>query len=297
MKKLIGTLALAAGLTQIACGSGETIVIGSKNFSEQVLLGEILAQQIERRSDLRVDRRLNLGGTFICDRALRTGEIDGYIEYTGTALKTILKESAASDARMVYQRVREAYAEDGLEWLEPLGFNNTFVILIRREDAQRLGIRTLSEASRHTGGWIAGFGYEFMEREDGFQGLAQTYDLKFAAAPRVMELGLTYRALAEKKVDLIAGDSTNGLIEALDLFALEDDRRYFPPYDAAPVFRRETLEQYPALRAVVNELAGTINESEMRRMNYEVDGKQRSPREVAAEFLRSVNETAASREE
>lgn len=287
MRGVVYALALVAGIGQLACRS-DAVVIGTKNFSEQVLLGEILAQHIENRTDLKVDRRFNLGASFICDRALRAGQIDGYVEYSGTAFTTILKQNAISDARSVYQRVKADYAQDGLEWLEPLGFNNTFAIMVRQEDARRLGIRTLSEAARHTVAWSAAFGYEFIEREDGFKGLAQTYGLEFAGPPRVMELGLTYRALAEKRVDLIAGDSTNGLIAALDLFVLEDDKHYFPPYDAAPVFRRETLEKHPGLREIINELAGTIDESEMRRMNYEVDGRQRSPRQVAAEFLEEV---------
>ncbi len=267
------------------CGSAETIVIGSKNFTEQVILGELLARQIENQTELQVVRKLNLGGTFICDQALRAGELDGYVEYTGTAYTAILKNDPIDDPEEVYRRVKESYGKEGMEWLQPLGFNNTFAMLIRGEAAERLGVRTISDIAPYTPHWLAAFGYEFIERADGFEGLSQTYDLKFAEPPRVMELGLTYRALADRAVDLIAGDSTNGLIAALDLFVLEDDQQYFPPYDGVPVFRGETLQRYPQLREVLNQLGGSIDEDQMRRMNYQVDGEGKSVREVVAEFL------------
>jgi len=277
MSLLLGLLASMSG-----CGSAETIVIGSKNFTEQVILGELLAQQIENQTELKVVRKLNLGGTFICDQALRAGELDGYVEYTGTAYPI-------RDPQEVYQRVKESYGKEGMEWLQPLGFNNTFAILIRGEAAKRFGVRTISDIAPYTPSWLAAFGYEFIERADGFKGLSETYDLKFAEPPRVMELGLTYRALAEQRVDLIAGDSTNGLIAALDLFVLEDDQQYFPPYDGVPVFRSETLQRYPQLREIINRLAGTIDEDQMRRMNYQVDGEGKLVKEVVGEFLRTDN--------
>lgn len=284
MTLLLGLLASMSG-----CGSEETIVIGSKNFTEQVILGELLAQQIENQTELKVVRKLNLGGTFICDQALRAGELDGYVEYTGTAYTAILKNDPIRDPQEVYQRVKESYGKEGMEWLQPLGFNNTFAILIRGEAAKRFGVRTISDIAPFTPNWLAAFGYEFIERADGFAGLSETYDLKFAEPPRVMELGLTYRALSEQRVDLIAGDSTNGLIAVLDLFVLEDDQQYFPPYDGVPVFRSETLQRYPQLREVINRLAGTIDEDQMRRMNYQVDGEGKLVREVVEEFLRTDN--------
>ena len=280
MTLLLGLLASMSG-----CGSAETIVIGSKNFTEQVILGELLAQQIENQTELKVVRKLNLGGTFICDQALRAGELDGYVEYTGTAYTAILKNDPIRDPREVYQRVKESYGKEGMEWLQPLGFNNTFAILIRGEAAKRFGVRTISDIASYSPDWLAAFGYEFIERADGFEGLSETYDLKFAEPPRVMELGLTYRALAEQRVDLIAGDSTNGLIAALDLFVLEDDQQYFPPYDGVPVFRSETLQRYPQLCEVINRLAGSIDEDQMRRMNYQVDGEGKLVKEVVEEFL------------
>ena len=279
------TLVICLLAQMSGCSSAETIVIGSKNFTEQVILGELLAQQIENQTELQVVRKLNLGGTFICDQALRAGELDGYVEYTGTAYTAILKNDPIRDPEQVYQKVKESYGKEGMEWLQPLGFNNTFAILIRGEAAKRFGVRTISDIAPYTPNWLAAFGYEFIERADGFEGLSETYDLKFAEPPRVMELGLTYRALADQRVDLIAGDSTNGLIAVLDLFVLEDDKQYFPPYDGVPVFRSETLQRYPQLREVLNRLAGTIDEDRMRKMNYQVDGEGKSVREVVEEFL------------
>ena len=290
MKKLsrVLCLLLLPLIPMGSCGSDEAIVIGSKNFTEQVILGELLAQQIEIQTGLPVRRQLNLGGTFICDQALRAGEIDGYVEYTGTAFTAILKNDPVHDPQQVYDRVKEAYREVGIEWMEPLGFNNTFAILIRNEDARRLKIQTITEAAPYTPGWLAAFGYEFIERADGFEGLSRIYHLEFQEPPKVMELGLTYRALAQKNVDFIAGDATNGLIAALDLFMLSDDKNYFPPYDGVPVFRTATLERYPQLREVLSALGGTINDNQMRRMNSQVDAEGRTVREVVAEFLRTM---------
>ena len=289
MRDIHGTTVLCVlylFLLLTGCRSADVIVVGSKNFTEQVILGELLAQHIEKEANLKVDRRLNLGGTFICNQALRAGQIDVYVEYTGTAFTAILKHSPMSDPKAVYQQVKQEYHQFGIEWVSPLGFNNTFAILIREEDAQRFAIETVSEASRHTPAWVAGFGYEFIEREDGFKGLSETYALQFAEPPTVMELGLVYRALAENRIDLTAGDSTNGLIAALDLFVLEDDKRYFPPYDAAPIVRQPALDRHPELRGVLEKLGGTISEEAMRRMNYEVDGERKSVKEVVARFLR-----------
>ena len=265
---------------------GSTIIVGSKNFSEQVVLSELIAQHLENRTGLRVERRFYLGGTYICHQSMLAGRIDLYPEYTGTALTAILKETPKGDARAVYGRVRDEYARQfNLTVAEPLGFNNTFAIVIRGDDARRLNLRTISDAARHTPQWRAGFGYEFTERPDGLQGLADTYGLKFGSPPRIMDLGLLYRALLEKQVDLVAGNSTDGLIAALDLTILEDDKGYFPPYEAVPIVRAETLERHPAIRAALAELAGRISDAEMRRMNYAVDGEHRDVKDVVREFL------------
>jgi glycine betaine/choline ABC-type transport system substrate-binding protein len=280
-------LLFAVGLACSAAGcSNDRIVVGSKNFTEQTVLAELVAQQIERRTDLRVERRFFLGGTFVCHRAITADEIDVYVEYTGTALAAILEESPLQNPAAVFTAVRNAYAERfQLTWLEPLGFNNTFAILVRGEDAQRLGLETISDIANVAPGWRAGFGYEFMEREDGFNGLAQTYGLAFAEPPRTMDLGLTYRALADGQVDLIAGNSTDGLIAALDLVQLKDDRSYFPPYQAAPIVRNAVLSRRPEVGEAIGELAGTLSDDEMRRLNYLVDVEHRDVVAVVREWL------------
>ncbi len=266
------------------------IVVGSKNFSEQVLLGEIIAQQIENKTKLKVQRKLNLGGSFICHKALTAGEMDTYVEYSGTALTAILKMEPQNDSSTVFKIVHDSYVKQfNLEWLKPLGFNNTFAILIRGEDSRKLGLKTISEAARYAPQWIAGFGYEFMERKDGYPGMATLYGLKFKEPPRVMDLTLSYKALANKQIDFAAGDVTNGVIAKLDLFVLEDDRHYFPPYEAAPVVRSEVLAQHPELRDVLNQLGGKISADEMRRMNAQVDVDHRDVKHVAAEFLKKLN--------
>ncbi|MFQ5696572.1 MAG: glycine betaine ABC transporter substrate-binding protein, partial [Terriglobia bacterium] len=235
-----------------------------------------------------VDRRFYLSGTYICHQAILAGRIDLYVEYTGTALTAILKEPSQGSPADVYERVRTSYSERfQLKVAEPLGFENTFALVVRGEDARRLNLATISQAAVYAPEWRAGFGYEFMERPDGFAGLAETYDLRFARSPRIMDLGLLYRALKEKQVDLVAGNSTDGLIAALDLTVLEDDRRYFPPYEAVPLVRQQTLARHPALREALKELAGKISAEEMRRLNYAVDGEHRDVKEVVREFLRA----------
>ena len=276
---------LAAALAGGAANDRETTIrVGSKNFTEQIILGELLAQEIER-SGLRVERRLNLGGTFICDRALRSGDIDIYVEYTGTADAAVFKNPVETDPGRVLERVRQAYAGGGLTMLPPLGFENTFAILVRGETARRLGLRTIEDAAPHAPSWQAGFGYEFLQRADGYPGLADRYGLRFAAPPRAMDLSLTYRALSQSQVDLIAGDATSGLIAAYDLFMLEDNRHYFPPYDAVPIARSAALLRHPEVRAAIERLAGRITVAEMRSMNQAVDSGRQDPAAVAKDFL------------
>jgi glycine betaine/choline ABC-type transport system substrate-binding protein len=278
--------ALIALLFAAACSGGpRPVVIGSKNFTESVILGEIVAQQLER-AGVPVERKLNLGGTFVCHAALIAGQLDGYVEYTGTAYAAVLKLPPAADARLVTATVDTAYRNRWqLAWMPSLGFDNTFAMLVRRADAERLHISSLSDAVPFAKEWRAAFGYEFMERADGFPGLAARYGLAFRSAPSVMDLGLTYRALADGKVDMIAGNSTDGQIKALDLVQLADDRHYFPPYEAAPVVRAEMLQRYPAARRALMALAGTISAETMRNLNYEVDVQHRDARQVALEFV------------
>jgi osmoprotectant transport system permease protein len=263
------------------------IVIGSKNFTEQLVLGELLAQTVERDTGLRVARRLNLGGTLICDRALLTGDIDAYVEYTGTALTAVFHQQIINDPKRVFDTVRNHYSRTGRTILPALGFNNTFAILVRGSDARERRLRTIDDVVPLAPAWRAGFGYEFLERPDGFPGLARAYGLHFADAPRVMDLTLSYRALAAGQVDLIAGDTTAGLITGLDLFQLEDDRHYFPPYDAAIVARAETLLRYPEVRSALEGLSGRISAADMRALNYAADAEHRDIVQLVKEFLDS----------
>jgi len=279
---------LALALTLAACAPRENrIVVGSKNFTEQLILGEIISQQIEAKTHLAVERRFYLAGSYICHQAILGGRIDIYPEYTGTALTAILKQKPEGNREAVYQRVKSEYAKRfNLSVGEPFGFNDTFAIEIRGEDARRLGLKTISQAAPYTPQWRAGFGYEFMERPDGYKGLAATYGLRFAAPPRIMDLGLLARALKDKQIDLAAGNTTDGLIPALDLFVLEDDKHYFPPYEAVPIIREQTLTEHPEVKQTLDELAAEISDTEMRQLNYEVDGQKRDVKDVVREFLR-----------
>ncbi len=280
----VALLALAVLVT--ACGPRDRIVVGAKNFTESDLLAEIVAQQIERRTGLPVERRLHLGGTFVCHEAIVSGRIDVYVEYSGTALTAVLQRAPLQDPDSVSRIVRGEYAARfDLVWGEPLGFDNTFAVAVRRTDAEREGLRTIADLARVAPRWRAGFGYEFLERPDGFAGLARTYGLAFAAPPTAMDLGLTYRALADGRVDVIAGNSTDGLIAALDLTVLEDDRRYFPPYHAAPVVRRTVLARHPAVGLALAELAGRITAAEMRRLNAQADIEHRDLAVIARAWL------------
>ena len=287
MRKVVG--ALAALLLLTACGPprADRIVVGTKNFTEQLVLGEIIAQQIENKTHLPVERRFYLAGSYICHQAILGGRIDIYPEYTGTALTAILKAQPSSNPEQVYNQVKSEYAKRfNLEVGKPFGFNNTFAIEIRGEDARRLGLKTISQAATYTPRWQAGFGYEFMERPDGYKGLAATYGLRFAESPRIMDLGLLARALKDKQLDLAVGNATDGLIPALDLFVLEDDRHYFPPYEAVPIMRQDMLAHHPEVAQALNDLAGKISDDDMRRLNYAVDGQHKDVKVVVGQFLR-----------
>jgi osmoprotectant transport system substrate-binding protein len=280
--------AIAACLLFTACSfhPADTIVIGSKNFAEQVVLAELLAQRIEDTTSLKVERRFYLGGTYICQQSMLAGRIDAYVEYTGTALAAILRQKPGGNPEEVYSRVRREYATRyDLAVMKPLGFNNSFAIIIRGEEAERLHLHTISQAARYTPHWRPAFGYEFMDRADGYAGLVHTYGLRFAATPLAMDLGLLYRALISKQVDLIAGNTTDGQIDASHLAILKDDRHYFPPYEAVPIFREQTLTRYPVLQTSIDGLANTISNQEMRQMNYEVVGQHKDVTQVVRQFL------------
>lgn len=280
MKKVLVVVMLA-----MACAKEQrTIVVGSKNFTESVILGELLAQKLEG-AGCKVDRRLNMGGTFVCDASIRGGSIDTYVEYSGTALTAILKQPTSSDRALVNQRVGDAYAKAKLRWSPALGFNNTFAMIMRKATATQQNLRTISDLAKIAPTIRPGFGYEFTERPDGWSGLQNAYDLHVAQPPRTMDLGLTYKALASGEIDLIAGNSTDGLIDPLHLVILEDDRHYFPPYDAVVVQRTDLDERCNGASAALESLRGTIDDATMRRLNYEVDGRKRDVAEVVREWL------------
>lgn len=267
----VGILPFASGCKKPA---QTKITVGSKFFTEQVVLAELLAQHIEAETGIPVVRKTNLGGTLLVHKALLSGDLDLYVEYTGTALTAVLGEKPQGSAADVYNRVKKLYAEKfHLEVTEPLGFENTFAMVIRGDDAQKEHIRTLSDLAAIAPKWRAGVGYEFLERPDGFPGLSQRYHLQFAGPPKVMDLGLIYRALVNHQVDVVAGNSTDGLIEALGLAALEDDQHYFPPYDAVPIARESTLARFPQLRGALADLGGKLSASDTRKLNYEVDAQ------------------------
>jgi osmoprotectant transport system substrate-binding protein len=294
---ILSLLILSFLLCSCAPSHSNRIVIGSKNFTESLMLGELLAQQIEAHTHLKVERRFYLAGTYICQQAMLAGRIDIYPEYTGTALTAILKEKVGGDKDKdgdkddkdaVYRRVKRQYESRlGLTLGPPFGFNDTFAMEIRGDDARRLHLKTLSQSAAYAPQWRAGFGYEFMERPDGYKGLAAAYGLHFDGPPRVMDLGLLAPELKNHQIDIAAGNATDGLIVALDLFVLEDDRHYFPPYEAVAVIREQTLQKHPEVAQAVAELGGKISDREMQQLNYALDGQHRDVKEVAHEFLRN----------
>src|SRR5229473_2792896 len=264
------------------------ITIGSKFFTEQVILAELLAQHIEAKTGIPVIRKTNLGGTLLVHKALLAGELDLYVEYTGTALTAVLNESPSRDSNAVYHRVKQLYSDRfHLEVTEPLGFENTFAMVIRGDDAQKFHLQKISDLAPIARKWRAGVGYEFLERSDGFPGLTQNYGLHFAESPKVMDLGLIYRALVDHQVDIVAGNSTDGLIDSLGLVALADDRHYFPPYDAVPIVRQSTLARFPQLRSALADLAGKLSASDIRRLNYAVDAQHQDAPAVIRAFRQS----------
>ncbi|HEX5482231.1 MAG TPA: glycine betaine ABC transporter substrate-binding protein [Terriglobia bacterium] len=288
-RRLYWLLAMAV-LALASCGPPHknVIVVGSKNFAEQEILGELLAQHIHAVTGLPVERRFYLAGTYIAQQAILAGRIDTYVEYTGTALEAILKQSARGTPQQVFERVKAEYAQRyHLSVMPSLGFEDSFAIVIRGDDARRYHLSKLSQLAPIAPKWRAGFGYEFMERQDGYRGFVNTYHLHFAGKPRIMDLGLLYRALISRQVDLVAGNSTDGLIEAYHLVVLQDDQHYFPPYQAVPVVRQKTLELHPAVRKALEDLAGKISTEDMRKMNYEVVAEHRPARSVVSEFRKS----------
>jgi osmoprotectant transport system substrate-binding protein len=290
MKKALWTILLATTLCSCGPPPRKVLVVGSKNFTEQTILGEMLAQYLHQQTGIPVERRFYLGGTYVCQAALLAGRIDVYVEYTGTALTAILKQPVEHNAEDAYNKVKELYATRfNLNVMPPLGFNDTFVLVVRGETAKKRHLRTISQAVPYARHWRPGFGYEFMEREDGYKGLVKTYRLKFGEPPRIMDLGLLYRALIDKQVDVVAGNSTDAQLEAQDFVVLRDNKHYFPPYQAVPIVRTKTLAEHPAVYAALEQLAGKISDAEMRHLNYEVVAEHRDVKAAVEEFLRAKN--------
>jgi osmoprotectant transport system substrate-binding protein len=268
------------------CGPRNHIVVGSKNFTEQLILGEIIAQHIEARLQQPVERKLDLGGTLLAHQALLAKDIDMYPEYTGTAFTNVLKRSGVTDPAVVLEQVRAEYSSGfHLDWLDPFGFDNSFAMTIRGEDARARHLQTLSDAAADPTGFTLGAGYEFLTRPDAYGALNRAYAIKWNAAPKSMDLGLLYQALEQKQVSMGAGNTTDGLLNKLDVTVLQDDKHVFPPYQACIVVRQETLAAYPTLRPILSELSGKISDAEMRKMNYAVDAEHRPARDVAKDFL------------
>ncbi|MCU1348841.1 MAG: Substrate-binding region of ABC-type glycine betaine transport system [Acidobacteria bacterium] len=290
MKKLALLLVLfSTSASLLSCekrAASVPIVVGSKNFTESVILGELVAQKLES-AGCTAERKLNMGGTLVCDSAIEGGSLDAYVEYSGTALTAILHKPSSSDRAAVDRAVRAGYAKRHLRWGPNLGFNNTFAMIVRRDDARQSGLAKISDLRKTESRFQPGFGYEFVERPDGWNGLVARYGLRFANAPKTMDLGLTYKALASKQVDMIAGNSTDGLIDSLGLVALQDDLHYFPPYDAAVVTREDLGRKCSGAPRVLESLANTIDDATMRRLNFEVDSKKRDVADVVREFLRA----------
>ena len=288
------------------------------------MLGELVAQEIEAvfaqegQPDYRVARRFYLAGSYLCQQALVSGRIDGYVEYTGTALTAILKQplppigqrDAASLAATISRIYRDKYK---VEVGPGMGFEDTFAMVVRGEDARRLGVKTISDVARlqkltsrnrdmgHPGSDPTsqnrdvghptsagieklGVGYEFEERPDGLKGLETTYGLKFQGPPRVMDLGLLYRALEAKQVDMVAGNSTDGPIRALGFVVMADDKHYFPPYEAVPLVREDSVAKHPEIQVAIERLAGKVSADEVQAMNDAVDAQHRDVGDVVREF-------------
>jgi osmoprotectant transport system substrate-binding protein len=284
-RKKICSLIVAA-LVFTGCSRGPSVVVGSKNFSEQLILGEIIAQHLEKTLHVTVIRKLDLGGTLLAHQAIVKGEIDIYPEYTGTALTAILKKEPESDPAKVLAAVRDGYKKWNLEWMPPLGFNNTFAMSIRKQDADERSVKTLTEAAAYRPGWKLGVGYEFVKRPDGLAGLIETYRINCKGSVKTMDLGLLYQALEDGQVDMVAGNSTDGLLSAKPFVVLDDDKHYFPPYEAAIIVRSATFEKFPGLRESLSQLSGKISTAKMREMNYQLDGKHRPIKEIANDFAK-----------
>jgi glycine betaine/choline ABC-type transport system substrate-binding protein len=282
---MVRTAGVFCFLVLAGCSSKPRIIVGSKNFTEQVVLAEIIAQQIEKNTSIEVERKFYLGGTLLAQEALKSGSIDLYPEYSGTALTAILKRPINKDPKAVLAEVRQGYAQWHLSWLQPFGFNNTFAMVVRTADAQQQHLHTLTDAAHRPQPWRLGVGYEFVERPDGLNGLKKAYDLRIDREPVTMDLGLLYPALRNGNIQMGAGSATDASLTDAAFTVLDDDKHYFPPYECDIVVRDETLAKFPKLKTVLEELAGRISDNTMRQLNAAVDREHRPVAKVAAEFL------------
>ncbi|MPM85776.1 Glycine betaine/carnitine/choline-binding protein OpuCC [bioreactor metagenome] len=270
------------------CSGKKSVTIGSKDFSENIVLGEIFAQLIEAKTDLKVERKLNMGGTFVCFEAIKNGDIDIYPEYTGTGLTAQLKLDVLSDADETYRIVSKEFDEQfGITWLKPLGFNNTYALAVTNEVYEQYGIETYSDLAAISENLVFGAEHEFFDRQDGFDGLVETYDMSFKGEPRKMNVSLKYQAIANGDMDVTDAFSTDGPILQYNLKVLVDDKNFFPPYYAAPIIRNDTLKENPKLEEVLNLLAGVLDDAAMTELNYQVDVQGLAVETVAAEFLKA----------
>lgn len=291
MKKklsIVVCLLLVVGLFVGCSGSGnKTVVIGSKDFTENIILGEMIAQMLEANTDLKVERKLNMGGTFVNFEALKKGDIDMYADYTGTGLTAQLKMDVMNDADKVYDIVQKEFNEQfKLKWLKPLGFNNTYAVAVKEDFANKNNINKVSELAPFAPELIFGGEHEFFNRQDGYEGMIEVYGLKFKDVAK-MQVALKYQAVGQDKMDVTDAFATDGQLITYKLKILEDDKGFFPPYYAAPVVRMDTLEKYPEIEEVLNQLGDKINDEEMQQMNYQAEAKKVEIEKVVSDFLKN----------
>jgi len=278
---LVMTLALSG-----CGGEKKSVVIGSKDFSENIILGEMFAQLIENNTDIEVVRKLNMGGTFVCFEAIKNGDIDIYPEYTGTGLTAQLKMDVITDSEEAYRVVAEEFNKQfNIKWLSPLGLNNTYTLAVTQEVVEEYGVETFSDLAAVSEGLIFGAEHEFFNRQDGFEGLVDAYDMKFKGEPKKMQVALKYQAIGNGDMDVTDAFATDGQIIQYNLKILEDDKGFFPPYYVAPIVKNETLEQFPELEGVLDMLAGLVDDATMTELNYRVDVEGESVEAVATDFL------------
>ncbi|MDK2897691.1 MAG: osmoprotectant transport system substrate-binding protein opuBD [Candidatus Atribacteria bacterium] len=267
-----------------------SVVVSNKPFTESYILAEIIIQLLENETDLKIEHRIIEGGTTsILHPAIVNGEIDIYPEYTGTAWQEVLKqEEMISDPIELYYKVAEEYQQRfDLTWLPLFGFNNTFTLAVKAELAQKENLKTFSDLALVSEKYIFGAEPDFFEREDGFDNLAKTYGFNFKSV-KEMAIALKYPAILSGEVDVINSFSTDGLLRRYNLVILEDDKHFFPSYYCAPVIRTEIIEAHPEIIEAFKKIEGKISDATMTELNFLVDEKRMEPKEVARQFLESI---------